>query len=320
MDALADLLDGPRARGAFLLRATLSPPWSVRIQDEAPLCLVAMVRDEAWIIPDEDPAIEGSTVRVGPGDVAVVRGPGHYTVADHPATAPQVVIHPGQVCTTPDGRALSGEMDLGTRTWGNDPDGSAVMLIGTYQMRGAVTRRLLAALPTLLVLRGDSWDGSLVTLLGKEIGKDEPGQEVVLDRLLDLLLIAVLRTWFSRPDAHAPGWYRAHGDPVVGPALRMLHDDPAHPWTVAELAGRAGVSRAALAQRFAKLVGEPPMAYLTGLRLAQAADLLRETDATLEAVARRVGYGTAFALSSAFKREHGVSPQRYRETLSHPAG
>lgn len=315
MDALADLLDGPRARGAFLLRATLSPPWAVRIQDEAPLCLVAMVRDQAWITPDGD-----RSVRVGPGDVAVVRGPGHYTVADDPATAPQIVIHPGQVCTTPDGRAMSEEMDLGTRNWGNDPDGSAVMLIGTYQMRGAVTHRLLAALPTLLVLPGDSWDGSLVTLLGREIVKDEPGQEVVLDRLLDLLLIAVLRTWFSRPDARAPGWYRAHGDPVVGAALRMLHADPAHPWTVAEPAGRAGVSRAALAQRFARLVGEPPMTYLTGLRLAQAADLLPETDATLETVARRVGYSTAFALSSAFKREHGVSPQRYREALRRPAG
>ncbi|WP_182876220.1 AraC family transcriptional regulator [Microbispora sp. H10670] len=315
MDALADLLDGPRARGAFLLRATLSPPWSVRIRDEAPLCLVAMLRDQAWITPDGD-----RTVRVGPGDVAVVRGPGHYTVADDPATPPQVVIHPGQVCTTPDGRSLSAEMDLGTRGWGNDPDGSAVMLVGAYQARGAVTRRLLAALPTLLVLPGDSWDGSLVTLLGREIGRDEPGQEVVLDRLLDLLLIAVLRAWFSRPDARAPGWYRAHGDPVVGPALRMLHAEPARPWTVAELAGRAGVSRAALAQRFGRLVGEPPMAYLTGLRLALAADLLRETDATLEAVARQVGYGTAFALSTAFKREHGVSPQRYRESLRHSAG
>ncbi|WP_169952113.1 AraC family transcriptional regulator [Microbispora sp. H11081] len=313
MDALADLLDGPRARGAFLLRATLSPPWSVRIQDEAPLCLIAMVRDEAWIVPDGDRA-----VRLGPGDVAVVRGPSHYTVADDPATTPRVVIHPGQVCTTPDGRVVSAEMALGTRGWGNDPGGSAVMLVGAYPMRGAVTGRLLAALPALLLLRGDSWDGSLVTLLGREIVKDEPGQEVVLDRLLDLLLIAVLRAWFSRPDARAPGWYRAHGDPVVGQALRTLHADPAHPWTVAELARRAGVSRAALAQRFARLVGEPPMAYLTGLRLARAADLLRETDATLEAVARQVGYGTAFALSSAFKREHGVSPQRYREGRRDP--
>ncbi|NYD52669.1 AraC-like DNA-binding protein [Actinomadura luteofluorescens] len=307
MDALAELLDGPRARGAFMLRSTLAPPWSLRIQDEAPLTLLSMVRDEAWLVPDE-----GEPRRVGPGDMVVFRGPEPYTVSDDPATPPQIVIHPGQRCTTPDGTSLTEAMDLGVRAWGNDPDGPAVMLIGTYQMRGAVTQRLLAALPPMAVVRGDTWRSPLVAVLQEEIGKDEPGQDVVLDRLLDLLLIATLRAWFSRPDAAAPGWYRAHGDPVVGPALRLLHDDLAHPWTVADLAAGVGVSRAALAQRFAKLVGEPPMAYLTGVRLAQAADLLRETDATLEAVARRVGYGNAFALSTAFKRERGVSPQEYR--------
>lgn len=309
MDALTDLLDGPRARGAFLLRATLSPPWSVRIRDEAPLTLVAMIRDDAWVLPDG-----GAPRAVRAGDVLLVKGPEPYTMADDPATAPQIVIHPGQRCTTPDGTSLSDAMDLGVRAWGNDPDGSTVMLIGTYQMRGAVTRRLLAALPQLAIVRGDAWNSPLVGLLGDEIGKDEPGQDVVLDRLLDLLLIAALRAWFARDGAERPGWYLAHGDPVVGPAMRLLHDDPAHPWTVADLAARVGVSRAALAQRFGRLLGEPPMSYLTGLRLAQAADLLRESDATLETVARRVGYGTAFALSTAFKREHGVSPQEYRAT------
>lgn len=307
MDALTDLLDGPRARGAFLLRSTLAPPWSVRIRDEAPLTLLSMVRDDAWLIPDD-----GDPQRVAPGDMVVFRGPDHYTVSDDPATEPQIVIHPGQRCTTPDGTSLSEAMDLGVRAWGNDPAGTTVMLIGTYQMRGAVTQRLLAALPPIAVVRGDTWKSPLVDVLGEEIGRDEPGQDVVLDRLLDLLLIATLRAWFSRPDAEAPGWYRAHGDPVAGPALRLLHDDLAHPWTVADLAARVGVSRAALAQRFAKLIGEPPMAYLTGIRLAQAADLLRESDATLDAIARQVGYGTAFALSTAFKREHGVSPQEYR--------
>lgn len=293
-----------------MLRLTLGPPWSIRIQDEAPLALLAMIRDEAWLIPDD-----GDPQRVGPGDMVIFRGPDPYTVGDDPATEPQIIIHPGQHCTTPDGTSLSEAMDLGVRAWGNDPDGSAVMLMGAYQMRGAVTQRLLAALPPMAIVRGDTWKSPLTAVLGEEIGKDEPGQEVVLDRLLDLLLIATLRAWFSRPDAEAPGWYRAHGDPVVGPALRLLHDDLSHPWTVADLASEVGVSRAALAQRFARLLGEPPMSYLTGVRLAQAADLLRESDATLEAVARRVGYGNAFALSTAFKREHGVSPQEYRSGL-----
>ena len=85
-------------------------------------------------------------------------------------------------------------------------------------------------------------------LLAAEIVRDVPGQETVLDRLLDLLLISALRTWFARPDA--PAWYRAHTDPVVGQALRLLQHQPAEPWTVAKLAANVGVSRAAFARRF----------------------------------------------------------------------
>jgi AraC-like DNA-binding protein len=201
---------------------------------------------------------------------------------------------------------------LGIRTWGNDPGGSAMLLSGTYQLSGEISRRLLEALPALLVLPADALDSPLIALLGEEIVKDEPGQEAVLDRLLDLLLIAVLRAWFSRPDAQAPAWYQAYGDPVVGRAMRLLHHNPAHPWTVATLAAEVGVSRAALARRFTELVGEPPMTFLTGWRLALAADLLREPDATVAAVARQVGYGTPFALSTAFKRVRGVSPKQHR--------
>ena len=153
-------------------------------------------------------------------------------------------------------------------------------------------------------------------LLAEEIVKDDPGQEAVLDRLLDLLLIAVLRAWFAREDADAPGWYRAYSDPVVGRALRLIHDDPARPWTVAELAAEAGVSRAALARRFTELVGEPPMTFLTDWRLSLAADLLLEPDATIGSVAHQVGYSTPFALSTAFKRVRGISPRQYRLAAS----
>src|SRR5262247_3872942 len=146
MDAVAGLLDGPRARGAFLLRSSMEPPWSLRIQDEAPLTLVAVVRGEAWILPDD-----GTTVRLGRGDVAVIRGPDPYNVADDPATPPQAIILPGQRCTTPDGQEV--EMSfLGVRTWGNSAEGATVMVTGTYQMDGEVSQRLLRALPPLLVL------------------------------------------------------------------------------------------------------------------------------------------------------------------------
>jgi AraC-like DNA-binding protein len=309
-DALTSLLDAPRARGAFLMRIVVEPPWSVRVEDEAPVAVVCVVRGEVWIRPEE-----GALVRLGPGDVAVVRWTAPYAVGDAQGTPPQAVITPGGCARSLDRRVdLCDEIDLGVRTWGTGVDGSTVVLIGAYQMRDEVSRRLMGALPWLLTLRRGEWDGSLVALLEEQIVRDEPGQEIVLDRMLDLLLISVLRAWFARPAADIPDWYRAHGDPVVGRALRLIHEQPAHPWTVAALAARAGVSRAGLARRFAALVGQPPMAYLTARRLTLAAELLREPDTTIESVARRVGYGSAFALSAAFKRERGVSPSEYRRT------
>ena len=313
MDPLTSLLEGPRARGAFLLRAVLDPPWCLRIQDRAPLTVVAMVRGSAWIRPDGGPA-----EHLVAGAIAVARGPDPYTVADDLATAVQVVIHPGERCATPDGVDLHDVMDLGVRTWGNSPTGSTVMLVGTYHMDGDVSRRLLRSLPTLIVLRDEPATAPLVSLLSAEVQRDEPGQDAVLDRQLDLLLITALRAWLARPEAEPPAWYRASADPVVGPALRLLQHNPAHRWSLEDLAAKVGVSRAVLARRFTALVGEPPMAYLTGWRLALAADLLREPDATLAAVARQVGYATPFALSSAFKRVRGVSPQEHRRRTGVP--
>ena len=169
MDALTSLLDGPRARRAFLLRTVLEPPWSIRVQDEAPLSLTAMVRGRAWVVPDDGPP-----VRMEPGGVAIMRGPEPYVVADRPDTPPQVVIHPGQRCTTPSGEALSDAMWLGMRTWGNAAEGGDVMLVGTYPARSDVSDRLLAALPALLVLSAESLDTPLVGLLGAEIVRDAP--------------------------------------------------------------------------------------------------------------------------------------------------
>lgn len=307
MDALAGLLDGPRARGAFLLRSVMNPPWSLRIRAEAPITVIAIAEGEAWIVPDD-----GEPVRLGPGDVAATRGPDHYIVADDPATVPDVVIHPGQRCTTVDGEDLVDAMDLGVRTWGNDPDGSTVMLVGAYEAMGDISERLLRALPPVLSLGKDEWDCPLISLLCDEVVKDEPGQSAVLDRLLDLLLIAFLREWLARPEAEAPAWYRAQGDPIVGQALRMMYTRPDHPWTVASLAAESGASRAALAQRFTDLVGEPPMTFLTGWRVALAADLLRQPEATVSSVAAKVGYGSPFSLSTAFKRVRGMSPKEHR--------
>lgn len=306
MDAVVGLLDGVRARGAFVLRMVLDPPWSMRIKDDAPLTLICQTRGSAAIVGDDS-----GTVRLDAGDVAVTRGNQHYLFADDPDTVPMVVIHPGQRCTTLSGDDLRFEMSLGVRTWGNSPTGCDRSIICAYEGRSEVSARLLDALPAVLVLRRNDWDTTLVDLLADEAGHDGPGQEAYLDRLLDLLLIAVLRTWFDREE-NVPPWWHAEQDPVVGQALRLIYNNPAHPWTVANLAAAVGSSRAVFARRFTDLVGEPPITFLTGWRLALAADLLRSGTSTIGAVAKQVGYATPFALSSAFKRAYGVSPNAHR--------
>jgi AraC-like DNA-binding protein len=311
VDVFGGLLDGPRARGAFALRVIMDPPWSVRIKDRAPLSLVAVIKGQAWVIPEND-----APAWLNPGSVAIIRGPEPYTFADDPATPTQVVIHPGQHCSAPDGEDLAQAMDLGVRSWGNNPAGSTSMLIGTYERHSEIGQQLLSVLPQLVVMPAHAWDSPLLPMLSDEIVKDEPGQEAVLDRLLDLLVVAVLRAWFARHQTEAPGWYRAQRDPVVGRALRMLQNNPEQPWTVATLAAEIGVSRAALARRFADVVGEPPMTFLTAWRLALAADLLREPDTTIAAVAQQVGYSSAFALSAAFKRVRGVTPKDHRAAVA----
>ena len=313
MDAVVGLLDGVRARSAFVLRMMMDPPWSLSVRDDAPLTLICQTHGSAAIVGDSS-----GTTWLHPGDVALTRGIEHYVYADDPATSPMAVIHPGNRCTTLSGETLEFEMSLGVRTWGNSASGATRSLICTYEGRSEVSARLLDVLPVVLVVRADEWDSPLVDLLAGEAGHEGVGQEAYLDRMLDVLLIAVLRVWFGR-DGNAPAWWSAEQDPVVGPALKLIYNNPAYPWTVANLAAAVGCSRAVFARRFVDQVGEPPIAFLTSWRLALAADLLRSSQATIGAVARQVGYSTPFALSSAFKRAYGVSPNTHRATASSPA-
>jgi AraC-like DNA-binding protein len=309
VDVLTALLDSVRSSGALFGRSIVAAPWAVRFEAQAPLTLVSMLRGEGWIVPDG-----GDPARLGETDVAIAIGPDPFTVADSPntAAAPLYVMHGSGRCTAADGTEFREDLQLGVRTCGESLDGPNVLLTGTYQVRGRVCERLVSALPRVLVVPNSGQLCPVLDLTVAEVERNDPGQQAVLDRLLDLLLLTTLREWFARPDVEPPAWYRALGNPVVGRVLRLLHDQPARPWTVAGLAAEAGVSRATFARRFTELLGQPPMAYLTAWRLSLAADLLARSDATVEAVARQVGYGSAFALSVALKRVHGTRPTELR--------
>jgi len=306
-DTLASMISGPRARGAFVLRSVLNSPWSLRIEDQAALALVTMVRGEAWILRGPH-----APAPVRTGDIAILRGPDPYTIADGPNTPPQTRILPGQACSAVGSGAAAGAVDTAARLWGQLQSDSAVMLSGTYQTRSEIGRPLLAALPPVLVRSAADEDQALIRLLSAEMGKNGPGQNLILDRILDLLFIKTIRAWLADPESGAPAWCSAQADAAVGPALRLMHQHPEVPWTVARLAAEANVSRATFARRFPDLMGEPPMMYLGSLRLSIAADLLLDEGMTVTAAARRVGYSSPFAFSSAFKRERGLSPRDHQ--------
>ena len=295
----------------------MAPPWSIRVQDQAPLALVAVTRGQVWLQRDgQDPQ------SMDEGSIALIQGPDSYCVSDSLGREPTIVILPGNDCRSLDGRSVAQSMLLGVRTWGtaslDGPPGpdTTEMLIGTYESVGAVGQRLLTTLPPSITTTADALDSPLVDLLSAEIDKAHPGQTVVLDRLLDLLVVAVLRSWLTSCSDPGTSWFQSHLDDVVGRALSLMHDHPDHPWTVASLAAEVGVSRAALARRFNDLVGQPPMTYLTDWRLTLAADLLAEPGATVTSVAHQVGYATPFAFSTAFKRVRGLSPADHRR-LAH---
>ncbi|WP_411079897.1 AraC family transcriptional regulator [Streptomyces sp. cmx-18-6] len=306
MDVFDELLRGVRGKGAVFGRSVLWPPWSLRFTDGAYLTLCLPLRGAGWIVPEG-----GEPLRLALGEAVIVRGPASFTFTDDPAQA-QAQAHGTDV-----GAGVRevrwGEDMAPSPGQGPDLEGPTVLLAAAYDVQEQVPQRLLRALPPVLLVPDEGDCSPLRDYLAAQICGARPGHQIVLDRLLDWLLVCTLRDWFDRPEAEPPGWYGALGDAVAGPALRAMHEDPAHPWTTAELAARAGVSRTTLAKRFTELVGDGPVAYLTEWRMTLAADLLTRPELTVAAVARRVGYADAFGFSAAFKRLRGESPSAYRQ-------
>jgi AraC-like DNA-binding protein len=175
---------------------------------------------------------------------------------------------------------------------------------------------VLTSLPVLMKVRvqGDSAE-RLQTLLAFAIAESnggQPGSRSVLLRIAELVFVEVLRSYLTTASDHDASWLRGLRDPVVGRALARLHEQPAHAWTLAELARETGASRSVLAERFAHFVGEPPMLYLTRWRMHLAASRLVEAAHPVNAVASEVGYASEAAFCRAFKKVTGVTPAWWR--------
>jgi AraC-like DNA-binding protein len=140
-----------------------------------------------------------------------------------------------------------------------------------------------------------------------------PGSACLLTRLVELMFIEILRNSMQHLPNQQVGWLSALNDPIIGQALESIHADPAHPWTVSELANKIGISRSALAARFTQFVGQPPMKYLTYWRLQLASRQLQYSDNSIAKIAIQTGYESEAAFNRAFKRHIGVPPGVWRD-------
>ncbi len=313
MDLLYDHLVHARAAGAVFARTVAEPPWGLRLDGSIQLAVHTVVRGRAYLWL----STPGSAVELSPGTVALVRGgPDHY-----------IGHEPGANCLEPEefrarhaqagpggaGRA-SGIRQAPDSAQVRDSPRATVFLCGAYRFSGDVGKGLLDALPQVMTLSPAIDDPlrDVVTLLSRELVRTEPAQQIVLDRLLDLLLVLAIRSDFHHSPT-APPWYRASADPRLSAALQAMHENAAHQWTVSELAASSGLSRAAFARAFRQALGQAPMQYLTGWRMTLARDHLRTGDLGLAQIADAVGYGSSFAFAAAFRRHHGEPPGTWRQ-------
>lgn len=280
-------------------RVRVSGSWCTRLAPYDGAGFHVVLEGSCWLLPDG-----GAPVSLGTGDAVLLpHGTGHV-LADAPADAATVR------------QAVPFEPWLdGTRPHETGPAaGAAELLCGKYRLDRSRAHPLMTELPTVVHLPnrvgGHPELRAAIDLLGRELDAQRPGSYVAVPSLLDLLLVYMVRSWVAEDTTGV--WPAVLNDPVTTLALRAMHSDPATAWTNDRLAAEAGVSRPTLARRFTALVGRPPMAYLTWWRLTLAAAQLRDTTDPLATIAHRIGYGTPYAFSHAFKREFGATPGQYR--------
>lgn len=301
-DVLADVLSVTRLGATVISQAELVPPWGLEIDPMAEVAVHVVQRGTCWLTTTG----AHQPLRMVSGDLVLIRSGVAHAICDAPSTKPRphrevLAAMPRRLATLPESRAHE----------------TTRVLCAKYLFQDLARHPLIELLPPLVHLPAREAERYVqlqltLKLLGHEAADGGRGSDLVIPRLVDSLLVFVLRAWLDAQPIGAGGWFSALRDPAVTRALSLMHRRPEIPWSVEQLAREVAQSRATFARRFVELVGETPVAYLTRWRMCIAAKLLCESPAALDQIAARVGYETAAAFSKAFRRIHGTSPGRYR--------
>ena len=306
MDIVSELMRSVGVMPAYLAQGTFPKPWGIDYPTMRGAAFHLVMRGTCWLRSAQLPA----PIQLEAGDLALVTGQLAYQLVSDPTTPAKPI---WEALTTAR-RGPPPEVEMANST---------SLVCGIYRFAVEPIHPFFAELPPLIHIPAHQIAAhepmyAAQRLLSAELAyaNTEPGKSVLTDRLVDVMFYYILRQWVnSQRDpqlGQGASWVNAYHNPYLRNALVAIHENPAHPWQVEELAQKASLSRAAFAQRFKELLGDTPVNYVTKVRIQKSMELLVRTEESIERIAETVGYGTGFALSKAFKRIAGVSPQHYR--------
>jgi AraC-like DNA-binding protein len=299
MDPLSDVISLLRPHAALSKPISARGQWGVRYAAYRRPGFALVMKGACWL------SLEGAPpLRLDEGDFILL-----------PATpAFRMSSEPGVPCVD--------QLPSDVPVRHGDPDGEPDVALfgGAFEIDGVNAPLLLGLLPATIHIRAGSATGRLgqiIALLGDECAAQRPGADMIVDRLLEILLIECLRWRETDGDDLPAGLLAGLRDPGLARALRAIHADVRAGWQVETLAKLAGMSRSAFAARFAHILGCAPIEYLARWRMALAQDALARGNTTLDRIADTIGYESASAFSTAFRRRMGCSPGLYARTHRH---
>jgi len=306
VDVLTDVLNALNLKGWLSSRTEIAPPWRFDFAASQDSTFHILKGGGGYLRVDG----ESTPRRVEDGDVMVFPYGHAHALCDDLVSPLTEAVHLDYDAHC-ESQVFSFE--------GEEP--KIVMLCGAFHFEHPSEDPVLHCLPKVIHIPGEQGRlapgfADIVRLIARESASLQPGAEVMLRRLTDMLFIQVVRVWIDQQADTSGGWLGALRDQPISAALGLMHQFPERGWKVEDLADAVALSRSAFSARFTHLVGEPPMTYLTRWRMQKATRLLKN-DVTMERIAQQLGYESDVAFRKAFKREVGMPPARYR-TLGSP--
>ncbi|MDX9873608.1 MAG: AraC family transcriptional regulator [Spongiibacteraceae bacterium] len=313
MDLLSDVLLALRVQSTIISRWDLTAPWGVAIGEFEPAWSICVLEGELWV------AADGQCQRLGAGDALLAPRTANCTLAsdEEPADSPATLgeLWRGHRFEGFGGAVTQAPVQL---EWGGGGPRTRV-LVFAFDFQQTSPLKLLEQLPELIVIRQDATAlfpsmRPAFDVLMQTTGATRPGYLAIANQLAELIFLSLLRAHILTQPQQQRGWLRGLTDPRIGKALTAIHTEPAHPWSLTQLAAHAGMSRSAFADRFTRLVERTPADYLNEWRTRLAADALRNSNEPLPLIAERFGFESDRTFRRNFRRYMGVSPLRYRRS------